>query len=324
MEISNDNFDAWISQDPGDNEYTTHLVFRTRNNNHLGEVISDKLRVTAGKWSVDVTVKQDNSAVYSGRFVNVLTVSSIGDLGVDMVSSDASGLAMRKVLDVNFAPAGTIRIGGFSYTRIPNTSGYVGTSNSDNLAVLKRIFGTQDVIYFPYDVNISSAVADLLLEWLDASPNRVLFMGMDTDATNKNLRLKPRIANEGTFGFSSISTVTTNYITASKSEAAKDFFEGPFGTVQEGAAINRADNIAGYIMNYSNDVIPLITSDKAGYEGYVFFSLNPANRIIYHGDAQLFQTSQMSNNNGNITSEADKLMANTWAWIIEQVIYGAD
>ena len=320
--VSNDDFDAWIIPAPEGGEHVTRLVFRTRKDNHLGEIVSRTLRITAGPWKVDVTVKQDNSALYADRYLNVLTVEGVGDLGVDMVASGASGLAMRKVLDAQFAPQGTIRIGGSSFTRIPNTAGYVGTSASENLAVLKRIFGSQDVIYFPHGVTISSEVADLLLEWVGALPNRVLIVGTDSDSSNKQLRLKGKIAADGGWTFTGLATVSSGYLRAPDSSGTEEFFDGPFGRVAELASFKRADDIAGYMKTPSTTVVPLITADKQGYMGYMFFGVNRTNRIVYHGDAQLFLSGQMSNNSGTVNSDLDKLMANTWAWIVEQVIYG--
>jgi hypothetical protein len=320
--VSNDNFDAWIADVPGGGEHISRIVFRTRRDNHLGDVLTDTLRITAGPWKIDVAVSQDNSAMYSERYMNVLSVEGVGNLGVDMVDPGASGLAMRRVLDAQFAPAGVIRIGGSSFTRIPNSGGYVGTSAAANLAVLTRIFGAQDVIYFPHGVSISSEVADLLVAWLAQSPHRVLILGTDSDGTNKQLRTKPVFAADGTWAFSGITTITSTYARAAVSDGADDFFNGPFGVVSADAQYARADDIAGYLPVRSGDVTPLIMANKAGYTDYMFFGVNKKNRVVYDGDAQLFMTSQMSNNNGDVTSDLDRLMANTWAWIAEQVIYG--
>lgn len=320
--VSNEDFAAWIVRDEADAEYVTHLRFRTLKDNHLGDVITDTLRVTAGPWKVDIKVSQDNSELYKGRIMNVLSVETIGNLGVDQVDPLASGLAMRKVLDAQFSPAGVIRIGGSSFTRIPNTAGYVGTSTQANLAVLNRIFGAQDVIYLPYNVGLSSEVADLLLAWLEGNTNRILIIGTDTDGSNKQLREKGKIAADGAWSFNNITTVSSNYIRAAASDNSGDFFDGPFGPVTEGAAFNRADDIAGYSVSYPSAVTPLITGDRAGYTAYMFFGVNISNRIVYHGDANLFQNGQMSNNNGNVSTDLDRLFANTWAWIVEQVIYG--
>lgn len=320
--ISNDTFDVRIVREATDKEHVTHLVFRTRKDNHLGNIITDTLRITAGQWKVDIAVSQDNSAMYSNRCLHILTVEGIGDLGVNMVDPGASGLAMRKILDKQFGTNGTIRIGGSSFTRIPNTVGYAGTSASENLSVLNRIFGSQDVIYFPHGVSISSAVADLLIAWIEANPYRVLIVGTDSESSNKQLREKPKIASNGIWAFSDVATITSSYARAIESSENEEFFNGPFGTVAENAQFSRADNIAGYLPSYSPSVTPLIVSNKAGYTDYMFFGINKSDRIVFHGDSQLFMTNQISNNSGNVTSNLDILMANTWAWIVEQVIYG--
>ena len=320
--ISNEDFQAWIVRNDADAEYVTHLRFRTLKDNNLGDIVTDTLRVTAGPWKVDIKVSQDNSELYKGRIMNVLSVETVGNLGVDMVDPGASGLAMRKVLDIQFSPTGVIRIGGSSFTRIPNTAGYVGTSTEANLTVLNRIFGAQDVIYLPYNVGLSSEVADLLLTWLDGNKNRVLILGTDSDSSSKQLREKAKVIADGAWTYSNLSTVSTNFIRAAYSAGAEEFFNGPFGQVTEGAAFNRSDDIAGYSISYPSTVTPLITGDRTGYTTYMFFGVNRGNRIVYDGDAQLFINGQMSNNNGTVSSDLDRLMANTWAWIVEQVIYG--
>lgn len=322
--ISNDNFDVKIVREASDGEYVTRLVFNTRSHNHLGDIITNTLRVTAGKWNIDLTVKQDNSHMYSNRYLSVLTVEGVGNLGVNMLAPDASGLAMRKVLDNQFSPSGMIRIGGPSYTRILNNDNWTNTSADDNLFILKRLFGSQDIVYFPYGVNVSVRMAQLLVDWLEEDTHRVLIIGTDSDATNKNLRTAAKFAADGTWAFSNIATVSTNFLRAQESAGTEDFFNGPFGAVAENASFNRADVTAGYSSNYSTAVTPLITGDRTGYTNYMFFGVNKKNRVIYHGDANLFQSGQMSNNNGTVGSDLDRLMANTWAWAVEQVIYGAD
>ena len=321
--IENGNFSARIVRQADDSEYVTHLVLTTLKDNHLGDAISNTLRITAGRWTVDITVKQDNSAMYSNKVVSVLSVETVGNLGVNMVDPGASGLAMRKVLDTQFSSTGTIRTGGYSFTRIPNNTNYLGTTNSSNMAVLSRIFGAQDVIYLPYDVIISADVAAMIEKWLKASSHRVLILGTDSDASSKNLRLLDYFQNDGTWEFTNVaSTAGTSYSRAPESAETMEFFDGPFGNVSASAAFGRADATAGYTKAPGNSVTPLIISSVSGNEGYMFFGVNKTNRVVYDGDAQLFQSGQMSNNTGNVTSDLDKLMANLWAWITEQVIYG--
>lgn len=61
---------------------------------------------------MDVAVNQDNSAKYSGRYLKILSVQEIGNLGVDMVDPETSGLARRKIIEAQFFPTGIIRVAG--------------------------------------------------------------------------------------------------------------------------------------------------------------------------------------------------------------------
>ena len=317
--ISNENFDATILKLIGDAEHISHLLFRTRNNNYAGGIVANKLRITAGNWSADITVTQDNTAMYGNRYIHVLSVEEIGHLGTTTTAASAD--ALRAILDKQFVPDGTIKIGGFAFTRVANIEATVGTNVAANLAIMKRLIGAQDVIYFPYNIGISAEIADLLLEWLDNSPHRVLIVGADSNTTN--MKLRARLTGDGTWEHSNIATVSNNYLRAPASIGSSNFFEGAFGTVSPTASFSRADGIAGYNNTYPRGtIIPLITGDKTGYTDYMFFGVNKERRIVYNGDAQLFQSGRMSNTQGNVNSDLDRLMANVWAWIVEQVIYG--
>lgn len=320
--ISNDHFDVTIVKNPTDAEHVSHLVFRTRNDNHLGNAIHTPLRITAGYWKADITVSQDNSAMYSNRIINLLSAAEIGDLGVDMADGGgASGMGMRKILDAQFAPSGIIRIGGFSYTRIPNTTGYVGTVTPTSLAVMRRIIGAQDIIYFPYNIRVSNDVADLLVDWLAASKHHVLIIGADSKSSNENLLSK--LTEDGTWNFNNVANITSSYMRSSSVQGADDFFSGPFGSISENATFRKPDAIAGYNYTYPSDrVVSLISSDNPLYRNYMFFGVNKQERIVYNGESQFFIYPNISNNSGTVSSDMDKLMANTWAWMVEQVIYG--
>jgi len=318
--ISNEHFDVWISRNGSDADKITRLVFRTRNDNLNGEIKTSKLRITVEKWQIDVTVTQDNTTMYSDRSFRVLSVATHGDLGA-LATASANGVAMRAILDKQLTLGGVIQIGGFAFMRVPNDNTAPGVSSGANLGQMQRIIDGQDVIYFPYNVSVSDEIADILLRWLNASPRRVLIVGTDTDATNKKLR--ERLTDDGTWNFGSISTVSNNYQRAAASAGSEDFFNGPFGIIGENATFKRADGTAGYCSNYPTaSVTPLITGDRSGYTNHMFLGVNKTRRIIYHGDADLFTGNALSNNNGNVTSDLDKLMANMWAWITEQIIYG--
>lgn len=318
--ISNDNFDAWITRNTEEADKITRIVFRTRNDNINGDVKTNKLRITVGKWKIDILVTQDNSAMYSDRSYRVLTVSAHGDLGA-LATASANGLAMRSILDKQFTVDGVIKIGGFAFMRVPNDNTASNVSSGTNLGQMQRIIDGQDVIYFPYNVNVSNEIANLLLKWVNASPKRVLIVGTDTYSTNRVLREK--LTEDGTWEWNDLSTVSNNYKRATATADAEDFFNGPFGTIGENAILNRADGTAGYCSNYPVETVtPLITGDKSGYTNHMILGVNKNRRIIYNGDADFFTNNALSNNSGNISSDLDKLIANMWSWIVEQIIYG--
>ena len=54
-------------------------------------------------------------------------------------------------------------------------------------------------------------------------------------------------------------------------------------------------------------------------------------RIVYMGDSQIFEigsgnavrtNSRIDNNAGNLTNDYSRIMANLWAWMIEEVVLG--
>ena len=86
--------------------------------------------------------------------------------------------------------------------------------------------------------------------------------------------------------------------------------------------MRRTDDVAGYNADYPAGVVPLIVSDKAEYGRYMIVGVNPADRIVYHGDASLNLLGPMSSaaqTDGTIGNDLDRLHANLWAWIVEQV-----
>jgi len=318
--ISNENFEVSIVKNPDDSQYITHLVFRTLNNNYQGNIITNKLRVTAERWMVDITVKQDNVEMYSNRYFNVLSVQEVGDLGTTL-ASEASGEAMRRLIDKQFVPGGVLKIGGFAFTRIPNNTLYIGATAPVSVVPMTRVIGAHDVIYLPNNTSISAEITEIILKWLEADDHRVLIVGTDSGSTNVILRNK--LTDDGTWVHSNVGTITgSSFKRAPATAETDDFFDGPFGQIPENATFKKNDNTAGYNYSYPASVTPLMVSDKASYANYMFFGVNKSRRIIYHGDAQLFQNGQMSNISGNVTTDLDRFMANTWAWIAEQLIYG--
>ncbi len=162
-----------------------------------------------------------------------------------------------------------------------------------------------------YNTPISEELAQVILAWLEGSPNRVLIVGTDTQATN--LALLKHLTQDGTWTFNN---TNNGFKRAPQTEDNKRFFSSPFGIVTKDAPIQRVDGIFGLCSDYPQDVTPLAVSNtdsKAQVLG-----INLKKRIIYHGDANLNQNGPLSSN-GTITTDFDRLTANMWAWIVEQV-----
>ena len=109
---------------------------------------------------------------------------------------------------------------------------------------------------------------------------------------------------------------------AAQTAANARFFTAPFGQVAENAPINRADDLAGYCSNYPSSVTPLVVSNVTGQDKTMVVGVNLQSRIVYLGDANLNQNGRLSaqaNTDGTITSDFDRLTANLWAWITDQV-----
>ena len=324
----NSRFTVSIGRDASDEETTTHLVFTTTQDNRSTVSASSRLRITAGRWTLNVTVTQESPERYRKRVVRVLSVKEVGDLG-SSTPSTASGLALRRILDnkKNFSPDGTVIIGGFSFSEVSNSeiqaTGTGSTSDKEIFNSVKSAINAQDVIYLTYNSQISNELAQIVLAWLRAASDRVLIVGTDTESTNAKLR--QYLTGNGTWQYYYLNNIGSNFKRAAQTDGNKRFFATPFGTVAENAPISRADGYAAYCSDYPATVTPLVVSAATGHEKAMIVGADLAGRIVYHGDANLSQNGQLSsqaNADGTVTTDFDRLTANLWAWIVEQVCSG--
>lgn len=335
VEITNDDFSVRIVHDNADHPDVTRLVFRTLKHNNLGAIKTDTLRISVGNvWVMDITVKQDNAAMYADRNINVLSVgpsilyafSGVGNFGVTAAARDASGLSMRMIIEVQFAAGGSVPVGGSFFTRVVNDDSAIDASTGSALTAMQQIINAQDVIFLTYNVRISTAVSNHIVSWLRASPRRVLIVSTDTNLSNDVIRNNAYVTTTPALWAYSTAVITdaavTHYHRAAVRPGSSDFFDGPFGLLTDTVTFKRYDEYAGYTSVIPDNVTPLIVGSTQGYENFMFFGVNRDKRIIYHGDANLFQNTTMGNTNGTVVNSLDKLMANVWAWVVEQVIYG--
>lgn len=116
----NNGFTVSIGRNSGDAETVTRLVFATTGDNRTQSDVTARLRVTAGRWTLDVSVRQESPEKYRKRFIRVLSVTEVGSLGTNNPAA-ASGQPLRKILDnaKNFSPSGTVIVGDSLSRRLP-------------------------------------------------------------------------------------------------------------------------------------------------------------------------------------------------------------
>lgn len=79
-----------------------------------------------------------------------------------------------------------------------------------------------------------------------------------------------------------------------------------------------------------SDRLPVYTPNPGG-DGRMIMGIDKKKRIVYVGDMQFFgvgigndlkKSSRIDNTNGNLTNNYSRIMANLWAWMIEEVVLG--
>lgn len=108
-----------------------------------------------------------------------------------------------------------------------------------------------------------------------------------------------------------------------------------------------SDGIWGCLDVHSSNIIPLIRfknvvkDDGSGSlpsyspypegDGRMILGVDKKKRIVYVGDSQIFEigsgnavkrNSRIDNNAGDLTNDYSRIMANLWAWMIEEVVLG--
>lgn len=234
-----------------------------------------------------------------------------------------------------FSPRGTVDyFSGFDFSLSPGQAAFrdADGTNDDSYLVRSLLYGA-DVVYMGNDNQLSEYSARMIMQWLEASPNRVLIVGADAPVTSHNLirRDKPYapLAYDALWYYNQEHGDNYNVKHLDKTEGKfltwplrdginDEFIDGVFGRVADGTEVTIADGYYGYAAQYADGVIPLLGIKN--YEHYMAVGIDKDKRIIYMGDASLYQSGRMSGNPQ--TGMHDRLWANIWAWIAHQVIWG--
>lgn len=351
--LSNGYFTATIVRDPSESAYLSHIRIESPEYNTGYQPIKATLRLIANDTSADITVIKESNEQAAGKTIRVLSLGTgYGSLG-SFNAPVALTLPMRKILEVNFSPTSSYptKTGGFFFLTVPlSDPNYTNATSPAAIAAFKILINNFDVLILPYTNVISQEVTDMLLdEWLVEDTHRVLWVMHDNEASNATLLARTASEGEGVWvnldkafdasaGYRYSNPADYAY---NNTEEVKDFFEGPFGTIdnEAGKQILRPGNaVAGacLIPNSAKQyVTPLVYSNKPGYTDYMSLGVNKKRGIVYQGESEFFgytyAMSPSANSSGTITATPDPagkyyydvLMSNIWAWVAGRVVYGA-
>ena len=272
--------------------------------------------INASRWRILMTIRQQIVDI-SGRTINMVSFRSyLGHLGENLllpnISPESRGAGLQGILNnpANFGTGGTVTCGGFNLL-LTNVS-----ASSINDAAL----ALADVIYFNYVSNGDLRI-DLspVSRWLKASTKRVLILSFDSQGVNTPI-MQEFLGS--TPDLMQTSPKSGSYPLAGKS--ASDFFTdmGPF-TVTPYTPVDANFKFQNYDVTHgeigpgsAEGITPLLNGPGGG----IVLGVDMSRRIIYIGDIDIFSAnnsnSGINNSKGTINSNASKLIANLFAWVV--------
>lgn len=318
-----------------------------------GVARTDTIQLIAAYWKIKIAVTQGSSSAIKLRAINVISAAEIGSLGSgETPGSSTSGTnqtaPMRQILNNgdNFGPSGTVRITGFNFSTTANTLSSLSSVTLANC----------DILITSYNSSPSEAIAQRIFDWLEADKHRILMLAVDWKApgvnyeggtTSYNARIINTLWNQREIIPGWYNGATNAAI--GDLGATRGSFYGGFNKVEKSAYFWRdgpftnnytfGDNCRFYVRDTywgsviapstNTSLIPLFyDNDSASPDNTrILLGVDPRRRIVYIGDSQLYYSSgssnaQISPSTGVMTDANDyaRLMANLWAWMVEEVV----
>lgn len=286
---------------------------------------------------------------------------TIGSLGTNSGTSGTNSTAAMKTILLNqdyFGPGGVVRMLGFDFdnslTYENTTSGLQGLTPV-KLATMDIIFlpynsrpndaTAQNILdWLAAD---SHRVLMLGFDWKTSSLNILTASTPETaDATSANIvkklwnegQISPMWFNGGSSSIPGNAPSRTNTFFAplnTGDEAAYFWRDGPFtsGDYTQASTSRYYNSDAYYgaldIALSSPNIIPLFTDPEDS--GRMLNGVDPVRRIVYVGDSQWYDTNSTGGpQDGRIQGTSGvfqdgngyaRIMANIWAWMIEEVVF---
>ncbi|MDF9829762.1 BACON domain-containing carbohydrate-binding protein [Parabacteroides sp. PF5-6] len=279
-----------------------------------GAVREGEIKLQAGRVTHSIRVVQNKGKDRTNAVVNIASVTGIGFLGYTNGTGTNGAQAMRKVLDTHFSMGGVVELKQINYHAITN-----------NPMVTDDYLSDKDVVFLVYAAVPTAATMTRIINWLEASPRRVLVISFDSNATNpeafKLNYFKEDIAGLNYFPHNSYAAKLVH-------APGTEYFwkDGPFThgePIGEATYLNSDGAFGEAILSSGSGILPLFESS-----GAMVFGVHPEKRIVYLGDSQygdmqtssVYQGQKFNNDQGEVNNNIEKIFANLWAWIIDEVV----
>lgn len=283
--------------------------------NPLSAIREGDIRLQAGRVTHAIKVNQNKKSDRSNSVVKIASVPGIGFLGNDNGGGTNASLAMRKVLDTHFKMGGTVELKEILYYTISNN----GMVTADYL-------NDKDIVFLTYGAVPTQKTMELIISWLQASPKRVLIISYDSSGTNPEAFKLDYFKQDIPSIQWSHGSKYEDYLV--HTPGAEYFWkDGPFtkGERIESATYLNSDGIFGAAtLSASSKILPIFQSET----GAMVFGVDPLKRIVYIGDSQYGEPQtgssylgrRFNNTQGRIENDVEKILANIWAWVIDEVV----
>lgn len=257
-----------------------------------------------------------------GKLENEVRVMSIGSIGLStghMLGTSSTGYSRQlslPLLTVNFGP-------GEKMNAIFKYYNYNGAFTDAAWQTIIELLDKNDIdVIYICNPSLTAVGAQLLKQWVDAKPNRVL-IGEHDGGLNNLMHLQYSIATDP--------VVLSNYSSVLAPLDADipdaDFYnrivDGPYGPITNKAFANVATT-RGFIRAelIANGFVPILQVN--GAPAYTSITIHPQSRVVFYCDNGFFHEARNANGSlaANSYGQYSLLWANIWAWIAQTALIG--
>jgi hypothetical protein len=306
--IANTQFSAAVASD------NSHITITALTNNIDTQDKIQYMIVSAGSVTIKIKITQ---LKYSDSTLAYIGILNIGH-GEGTLNTSANGMRFILENEANFGSNGTVSLGGLSIDYCDNPS-----------SLTKAVFRTQiekhDILYITAGIGLDANLSTAITEWLEYKPTRVLFI--NKNSTEGYEDLCDLLCSNSMWNDINNNTLTFNFIGKNN---ANDYFtnSGPFGAVsnpnKDGfSLIGDSWKAAGINPSslHAQNLIPILYNTWTDNIERYTLAVDPEARIVYIGNPYIWNLNKgLNSSTGDVDTDAARVMANLWAWAIEEVV----